>query len=88
MNRRDLISLIGLAAIAGKPLFARAQRAPKVYHIATVSVAVSVTEMSETGAEHYRALSSENCGGSAMSKERILSSSDSRRKATPSGFGK
>jgi putative tryptophan/tyrosine transport system substrate-binding protein len=54
MNRRDFLSLIG-TALTGTPFFAHAQQTTKVYRIATVSVAVSVSEMSETGAEHYRA---------------------------------
>jgi putative ABC transport system substrate-binding protein len=47
--------MISVAAVASKPLFAHAQQTAKVYRIATVSVAVSVTEMSETGLAQYRA---------------------------------
>src|SRR5215469_15386836 len=55
MRRRDFLSLIGAAAVAGEPFFAHAQQTTKVYRIAAVSVAVPVTDMTETGAAHYRA---------------------------------
>jgi putative ABC transport system substrate-binding protein len=55
MKRREFLWLLGCGPIAIWPGSVRAQQAAKVYRIATVSVAVPVTEMSETGAEHYRA---------------------------------
>jgi putative ABC transport system substrate-binding protein len=55
MWRREFIVALCSLAAASTPLSARAQQRGKTYRIATVSVAVSVTEMTETGAEHYRA---------------------------------
>jgi putative ABC transport system substrate-binding protein len=55
MRRRAFLSLIGAVAVAGKPHLARAQQTSKVYRIAIVSVAVPVTEMTETGLAQYRA---------------------------------
>jgi putative ABC transport system substrate-binding protein len=54
MRRRDFLSLISAAAVAGEPFFAGAQQRGKTYRVAIVSVSVPVTEMSETGFEPYR----------------------------------
>jgi hypothetical protein len=72
MNRRDVIAGLMVAAAVGG---AQAQQAGKVYHIAIVSPATPVAELTETGGFPFWRRSSRSCADWAMSKDRISSSS-------------